>query len=56
VTFEEARRRLAAAARYREQARFTLDYSTRLALVETAWEFERMASIAEQPTSQAGAL
>jgi hypothetical protein len=46
LSFEEALRRLAAAARYRRMAREFADPATREALIETAAEFERSASSA----------
>ena len=43
MTLEEAQRRLVAAARYRDVARYLFDARTRAALIDTAVEFERMA-------------
>ena len=44
MTLKEAQRRLAAAARYRDMARFMFDKGARAALIGTAAEFERTAS------------
>ena len=41
---EDAQRKLATAARYREMAQYTLDAPARAALLETAAAFERTAS------------
>lgn len=44
MTPDEAQRRLSAAARYRDMARFMFDKGARAALFDTAAEFERTAS------------
>lgn len=43
IILELARERLAAAARYRDMARYMSDDATRAVLIDTAAEFERMA-------------
>lgn len=44
MSIDEAQGKLASAARYRKMAQSTQDRSTRVALIETAREFERLAS------------
>ena len=50
MRFEDAHQRLATAARYRDLARYTFDASTRVALIETAAQFEREACAAFSST------
>lgn len=54
LTFEQTERKLAAAARYRDMARYMADAETRTALVETAAEFERAACAIRHVKRRAG--